>query len=290
MYLIAPVQEALPKAPKLSRDEPLTREYFQALREFTKLLPGDDGEPMENERERIQINLCIDSFYQQWADRTDFFVGGNMFVYYTPAQGEQVIYEIADADAPRRAYRGPDFFVVRNVDGSYRRQTWVVWDEHGRYPDLICEMLSPSTRRFDLGAKKELYEQTFRTQEYFVFDYMHPTVRGALRGWRLLGGHYQPIAPDERGWLWSEQVELWLGKWTGVYQRDMTTWLRFYTPEGELVLTPDEAAARRADAEAVARRAAEENAAAEAVARRAAEEEVQLLRAELARLRGPSNA
>lgn len=78
-------------------------------------------------------------------------------------------------------------------------------------------------------------------------------------------------------------MELWLGKWTGVYQRDMTTWLRFYTPEGELVLTADEAATRRAAT-------AEENAAAEAVARRAAEEEVERLRAELARLRGPDNA
>ena len=117
-------------------------------------------------------------------------------------------------------------------------------------------------------------------------------------------------------------MELWLGKWTGVYQRDMTTWLRFYTPEGELVLTADEAATRRAAtaeenaaaeavarraaeenaaaeasarraaeenavAEAVARRAAEENAAAEAAARRAAEEEVERLRTELVRLRGP---
>ena len=118
--MIAPVQEALPKAPKLSRDEPMTKEYLQALREFTALLPGDDGEPMENERERIQINLCIDSFYQQWADCNDFFVGGNMFVYYTPAQGGQVILEIADADTPRRAYRGPDFFVVRNTTDGRR--------------------------------------------------------------------------------------------------------------------------------------------------------------------------
>ena len=45
-------------------------------------LPGSDGEPMENERERTQINLALESLDQEWSEREDFYTGGNMFVYY----------------------------------------------------------------------------------------------------------------------------------------------------------------------------------------------------------------
>ena len=51
--------------------------------EAVLILPDSDGEPMENERERIQIHLCIDSLYQYWAHRQDFFAAGNTFLYYS---------------------------------------------------------------------------------------------------------------------------------------------------------------------------------------------------------------
>jgi len=213
-------------------------------------LPDGDGEPMENERERVQINLGIEALYQHWADRQDFFVGGNMFVYYSLTQAEAVIQELETPGRPRSAFRGPDMFVVLNIDGSYRRQKWVVWLEEGRYPDIIFEFLSPKTRRTDLDEKKKLYEQTFRTHEYFCFDYLNPERADSLLGWRLdTHGRYQPIEADERGWLWSETLELWVGRWSGPLLRDDTTWLRFYTPEAELVLTPAEAEHQRAEAE-----------------------------------------
>jgi len=212
-------------------------------------LPGDDGEPMENERERIQINLGLESLDQVWADREDFYAGGNMFVYYSLAQARTVLAELADPGRQRTAFRGPDLFVVLDVDGSYRRQKWVVWEEEGRYPDLIIEFLSASTRRLDLREKKRLYERTFGVREYFCFDYMDPEAEGSLLGWRLSEqGRYQAIQADERGWLWSEVLGLWLGRWQGTVARDETTWLRFYTPEGELALTPTEAERQRAEA------------------------------------------
>ncbi|MCP4702021.1 MAG: Uma2 family endonuclease, partial [Gammaproteobacteria bacterium] len=71
------------------------------------------------------------------------------------------------------------------VDGSYRRNKWVVWEEGGRYPDVIFEFFSPSTRHKDLKEKKDLYEQTFRTREYFCFDYLAPQKENSLSGWRL---------------------------------------------------------------------------------------------------------
>lgn len=223
-------------------------------------LPGSDGEPLENERERLQINLGIESLNYHWRERDDFYVGGNMFIYYSLNQALTILDEAKEGKRRRTAFRGPDMFVVLNVDGSYRRQKWVVWKEDGRYPDVIFEYLSPRTFKNDLTSKKELYLQTFRTKEYFCFDYLNPEKEDSLLGWRITSDQYKPIAPNEQGWLWSEKLQLWVSKWQGTYGRDQTTWLRFYTAEGELVDYPAEAAEKRANVEAKARQVAEEQA------------------------------
>ncbi|MCP4698011.1 MAG: Uma2 family endonuclease, partial [Gammaproteobacteria bacterium] len=213
-------------------------------------LPDSDGEPMENERERLQIHLCIESLYQHWAHRRDFFAAGNTFLYYSAAQAREVIKELKNPARPKRAFRGPDVYVVLNVDGSYRRNKWVVWEEGGRYPNVIFEFLSPTTRHKDLKEKKDLYEQTFRTHEYFCFDYLAPQKENSLLGWRLnKPGVYQPLTCNGQGRLWSESLKLWVGLWPGDILRDKTVWLRLYTPEGRLVLTPAEAEKQQSEIE-----------------------------------------
>jgi Uma2 family endonuclease len=243
-------------------------------------LPDSDGEPMENEREQFQMLLLRDSLQRYWSGRQDFYVAGNMFVYYSATQARQILAEEAEPSRPRRAFRGPDLFVVFNVDGSFRRQKWVVWDEEGHYPDVIFEFLSPSTRRVDQTTKKVLYEQIFKTREDYWYDPFDPH---EFQGWQLHPDNgYQAMTPDPRGWMWSPTLHLWIGRWEGTYLGDPATWLRFYDLHGQLVLTSQETAeAERARAEAERARAetAEQRAA-------AAEAELARLRAELARLRG----
>jgi len=250
-------------------------------------LPDSDGEPMENEREYFQIALLYEALEQYWHDRQDFYMGGNMFVYYSAEQAHEILAEEADPVRPRRAFRGPDLFVVLNVDGGFRRQKWVVWDEAGRYPDVIFEFLSPSTRRADQTTKKTLYEQTFRTREYYWYDPFDPR---EFQGWQLHADNgYQAMTPDPRGWIWSPVLHLWIGRWEGTYRRDQTTWLRFYDPEGRLVLTSQETAeAALQQVEAAEQRAAiaEQQAEAERARAAAAEAELARLRAALTRLRG----
>ena len=207
----------------------------------------DDGEPLETHRHRIAMNVLIDSALSALAGREDFFAGGNMFVYYSRNQ------------AMNRDFRGPDFFVVIDVDGSRERQGWVVWEEDGRYPDVIIELLSPSTANVDRGVKKDLYERVFRTPDYFIYD---PFAADSLAGWHLeLGRGYQPLIPNERGWLWCETLELWLGTWNGSIRREPPTgtcdWLRFYDRAFNLVLLPEEIAAREQQQTASERQRAE---------------------------------
>ncbi|MEC4985200.1 MAG: Uma2 family endonuclease [Oscillatoria sp. PMC 1068.18] len=191
-------------------------------------LPYDDGEPLESSRHLYAMTTLIRSVEQAFAERTDYFVGGNMFVYFSATQ------------AKNRDFRGPDFFFVANVDGSYERRTWTVWEENGIYPDVIIELMSESTASVDLQEKKEIYERTFRTREYYVFDPFNPD---SLQGWRLNGKlRYQPLTPDERGWLRCETLGFWLGTWAGTIGRDNLIWLRFYDNDGNVVPLPEEVA------------------------------------------------
>ena len=194
----------------------------------------DDGVPLETNRHRTAMNVLIRSLQQAWASRQDFFTGGNMFVYYSSTQ------------ARNRDFRGPDFFAVLGIDGSYSREGWVVWNEEGRYPDVIVELMSDSTAEIDTGIKKDIYERTFRTPDYFVF---HPFNPNSLQGWHLDSTQrYQPLVPNERGWLWCETLGFWLGTWEGIVERQPAIWLRFYDEAGNLVLLPEEAAAQQAEA------------------------------------------
>ncbi len=195
----------------------------------------DDGEPFESNRHRIAMNALIRSLQQAWSDRNDFFTGGNMFVYYSSAQ------------IRNRDLRGPDFFAVLNIDGSYPRQGWVVWEEGDRYPDVIVELMSPSTADTDTGLKKDIYERVFRTPDYFVYN---PFNRNSLQGWHLdLASGYQPLVPNEQGRLWCQTLGLWLGSWEGTIDRETAVWLRFYDTQGNLVLLPEEAAQLQAERE-----------------------------------------
>ncbi len=110
-------------------------------------------------------------------------------------------------------------------------KSWVIWEEEGKYPNVIVELLSPSTAETDKGLKKQIYQDIFRTFDYFWFD--PETLEFA--GFHLVEGKYQPLEPNSEGWLWSQQLELFLG----IHQQQ----LRFFSADGQLIPTPEEAAA-----------------------------------------------
>ncbi|MGK7881014.1 MAG: Uma2 family endonuclease [Crocosphaera sp.] len=221
--------------------EPLSAQTFTETEDWWEQnqppsdLIFDDGEPLESNRHRVSINLLCDSLLEVYSDRTDFFTGGNMFIYFSREQ------------VKNKDFKGPDFFAVLDVDGSYTRQGWVVWDEGGRYPDVIIELMSPSTAKIDVTTKKDLYERTFKTADYFVYN---PFDANSLRGWHLeSSGNYEDIVANEKGWLWCQKLNLWVGVWQGEINRDFAPWLRFYDTEENLVLLPKEAERQRADNE-----------------------------------------
>ena len=143
-----------------------------------------DEPPMETELHLRQLMLLIQSLELLWKDRQDFYAFGNLTIYYSPNQRKS------------EYFRGPDFFVVLGV-ARKPRKSWVVWEEDGKYPHVIIDILSDSTAETDRGLKKEIYQETFRTPNYFWFD---PTSL-EFKGFQLMAGKYEEIAANEQGWL-----------------------------------------------------------------------------------------
>jgi Uma2 family endonuclease len=194
----------------------------------------EDGIPMDDLRHFIQANLLMDLTRQvmQERGRTDFFVASDIFVYYS-------VEEARGVAQGRPYFRGPDFlFVNGGVEYERERRCWLAWEEGGRLPDLIIEMLSPSTTKTDRTVKKDLYASVFRTAEYYLYDF--DTAK--LEAFRLAGDTYQPLLPNGEGRFRSEQLGLELGLARGKQHGQTADWIRLFRPDGRMVPTSAERA------------------------------------------------
>jgi Uma2 family endonuclease len=180
----------------------------------------ESNEPeMESSLHYAQLALLVSCLEWLWRDRKDFFIGANLTIYFSRQQ-------LKNYD-----FRGPDFFLVKHTQ-KRPRKSWVVWEEDGKYPDLIIELLSDTTATIDRTLKKDLYQNRFRTHEYFWFS--PDTLE--FEGFRLISQQYEAIAPDQAGWRWSEVLELYLGVQDGQ--------LRYFDAQSQRIPTPEEDAAQ----------------------------------------------
>ncbi|MBX7218780.1 MAG: Uma2 family endonuclease [Blastocatellia bacterium] len=219
------VQEIIDRLPDTSQiysEEPEATGLSPEVQEIINRLPDTSQayseEPeMESSLHYLQLLLLVTSLEWLWREQEDFFIGANLSIYFSAKQ------------LKTRDVRGPDFFLVKNTE-KRPRKSWVVWEEGGQYPDLIIELLSASTAKTDRETKKKLYQNRFRTPEYFWFS--PETLE--FKGFHLKDGAYKPIRPNAQGHLWSQALDLYLGVQDGK--------LRYFTSTGLLVPTPEEAA------------------------------------------------
>jgi Uma2 family endonuclease len=205
-------------------------------------LPCDDGEPMETERHRRQMELLANSLRDAWRDRHDVYVGANMAVYFSEIQ------------ARNQDFRAPDVFVVLDTD-DHERRSWVVWEEDGRVPDVVIELVSESTEHVDRGRKKGVYAR-LRVPCYVIYD----PFSQQLDVYRLdrSGRRYEPVERDERGFAPCEPLGLFFGVVEGMYCGVTAPWLRWIDRDGKPLQDRGEreaARAERAEAELAALRA-----------------------------------
>jgi len=207
----------------------------------------------------------------------------------------------------RNRYLAPDVFLVDGRAPEPLPKSYLRW-VHGPMR-LAIEIASETSQEYDAGEKRERYAEGLRPLEYLYLDPESGDAR--LSRWTAQG--YVEVAADRRGWVWSEQAQLWFGADPEVgfraYDRDgrpMRSHLEEVRERSEAEerarteAIRREEAERQTEAERVRRAEAERAALAEAERRAEAEDAAQLeaerraeaerrlaeLQAELARLRG----
>jgi Uma2 family endonuclease len=215
---------------------------------------AETDEGMESENHAIQADLLKNSLGHRFKDRPDVYIGANVPLYFSALQ------------LKRADFRVPDIMVVLDAEPSTERPFWVVWNEGGRVPNVIIELLSPSTIEADRVTKHRIYSKVLGVPEYFLFD----VDRGVLEGFRLDDPKdYVPIAPDANGRLPTHQLDGAFGTVLHTAKGRERTWMRLFDREGRLVPTLEEAERERAEAER--ERAEAERLRAEALAAKLAE-------------------
>ncbi|WP_082429406.1 Uma2 family endonuclease [Pseudanabaena sp. 'Roaring Creek'] len=210
---------------EITVNKEIIEDFSEDFIDEIQLLPTNlysDEPQLETDFHREQIDLLIRLLKYFWHDRHDFYISGNLTVYYNQKQLKS------------RDFAGPDIFVVLGTEKRDRR-SWVVWDEDGKYPNLVIELLSNSTAIVDRGMKKQLYQEVWRVPNYFWF---HPETL-EFAGFHLVDGKYEVITPNHDGLLWIHQLDLYLG----IYENQ----LRWFTPDGEVIPLPEVQEKQRAD-------------------------------------------
>jgi Uma2 family endonuclease len=162
---------------------PLQREVYY---------PESDGEPMaETEVHAREMIYVFEAFEDHLEAERDVYVGINMFLYYVEGDPSASV--------------APDVFVARGVPRGERR-TYKLWEE-GRPPSLVVEVTSGSTRKSDMGSKKQIYEE-LGVEELVLHDPLGDYLKPQLQGYRLAFGRYQPVPLDEDGSLLSRVTGL----------------------------------------------------------------------------------
>jgi colicin import membrane protein len=231
------------------------------------------------------------------AHTRDFIYCHSMLEAYYASQPEVVVLGDCRVDwgVPGVRPLGPDILVLFEVRQWLRRGTYHLAEEGGR-PVLVLEIVSPSTRKHDLGAKRRLYYR-LGVQKYVLVDRWTPSEAPVrLLGYERGPRRWRRLRPDAQGRLDLAPVGMKLGlegerPWlydavTGVRSPDHTEWQHLLTATETRATTAE----ARIQEEAQARAAAETRAAAaearaqeEAQARAALEARMRAMEAQLRR-------
>jgi len=117
---------------KLQEITPLTRQQLAELMPSAQGLLSDEPE-MEHSLHALQLLILVSCLARLWQDRNDYFLAWNLTVYYSREQ------------LKTKDFHGPDLFLVKGVENR-PRPSWVVWEEGGKYPDLMSCSPSPQPK------------------------------------------------------------------------------------------------------------------------------------------------
>ena len=219
-----------------------------------KQLPETDGTFVKNFQEHPQsivLTSSIAPVLEKLHPDGQYCIGQDSGIYWRLIE------------PPEKGAEAPDWFYVPNVspflDGEYRR-SYVLWKESVA-PLIAIEFVSgngneerdatPPSADKKVG-KFWVYEQAIRIPFYAIFD----AWKDILEVYHLVDGRYTKMEPNQRGHFAIAPMAVEIGLQQQIQQREMTTWLRWWDEDGNLLLTGDERAIAekqaRLNAEAIA--------------------------------------
>jgi Uma2 family endonuclease len=185
-----------------------------------ELLDSDET-PVDNELQELVPTLLKIILAMAWADRTDWFMGIDMGIYYSPDEPPIV----------------PDAFLsigVESVKSEDLRSSYVLWEEDGVLPLFALEVVSKKYRG-EYSTKKALYEQ-LGVLYYAVYNSRRRR-KPTLEVYKLINGTYLPMVGNP---IWMPELGLGLGKEIGIFHSRRREWLFWYDVNGDRYLMPDE--------------------------------------------------
>ena len=186
-------------------------------------LPCSDETPVDSEIQERIPSLLHFILAELFADRSDWFFGIDMGIYYAP-------------DTPPVV---PDGFLSIGVesikeDNENLRSSYVLWEEQGITPQLVIEIVSKHYRG-EYNTKKDLYEQ-LGVLYYAVYNPIRKR-KASLEIYRLVNGKYLPVIGNP---VWMPEIGLGIGKERYTHHGREREWMFWYDKDGKRYPTPQE--------------------------------------------------
>ncbi len=195
----------------------------------------EDDTPVDNFQSEKQQRLLVEPLYSSWLPGVSFIAAANVGLFYALKQDPIV----------------PDAFLSLNIqmpaDWSQKQnRSYFVW-EFGKVPEVCVEIVS-NRKGNELDAKKDDYAR-IGVAYYVVFDPLQQIQReneldgNLLKVWVLTAGQYVEMSEP----FWMKTIGLGLTVWTGEFEGQQSTWLRWCDRDGRIIPTGAERADRLAE-------------------------------------------
>jgi Uma2 family endonuclease len=189
-------------------------------------LPDSDDTSVDNELQNLVPNLLLAILSAIWSDRTDWFFGVDMGIYYLPT-------------APRKSIV-PDCFLSLGVERRRRtsgRLSYVLWEENWTPPILVVEIVFQTYGgEYDIKMGKYL---DLGVLYYVIYnpDYWQRDNRAPFEVYRRVDDEFVLQSQEQ---FWIPELQLGIGVAAGIYKGWERDWLFWFDQAGDRFPTPDE--------------------------------------------------
>jgi Uma2 family endonuclease len=211
---------------KIFRNFPPMLKYLEPLDWLPTAedLPDCDSTPVDSELQEFIPTFLKTLLIDIWANRSDWFFGIDMGIYYSPDEPPVV----------------PDGFLSVGVDrikSENLRLSYVLWEEQV-LPQLVLEVVSKKYRG-EYSTKKDLYEN-LGILYYIVYNPRRKR-KPSLEAYKLIQGKYVQMVGNP---IWLPELAIGIGKERFDYQGYDREWMFWYNETNQRYPTAQEQVAQ----------------------------------------------